>query len=160
MRVTHMSCHMLTCPPPPPAGAPAFNATFFCDSRATTCYFLTASAQDFSSAQATCVALGGQLVVYSGTSAKMEQQMVGDLLGDDVAALTCWSPRFCCIAYFALQHHECQGGAAAVWCRLHACSYHRVAALLGLPGVRDLACCRQGACCTSPILFASAPGHA
>lgn len=77
IRLTPAPCHMHADMPHAPAGAPAFNATFFCDSRATTCYSLTASAQAFSAAQANCVNLGGQLVVYSGTTAKAEQQMVG-----------------------------------------------------------------------------------
>jgi hypothetical protein len=46
------------------AGAPAANATFFCDNNTINCYFLRTSAANYSSATEYCNNVNGTLVEY------------------------------------------------------------------------------------------------
>jgi hypothetical protein len=59
------------CSTPAAAGAPAPNATFFCDSNATYCYSLRTVAANYSTATDICNSANGTLVEYDSAASQV-----------------------------------------------------------------------------------------
>jgi hypothetical protein len=58
--------------PPPPAGVPAYNKTFFCDGTVTKCYTLRTGGFAYDTQRTQCQQFGGDIVFYESMAEQIE----------------------------------------------------------------------------------------